>query len=65
MVGLTHEDIDQVFSCVSSHLKKNLVRLIDKSVVGMIAMCIFKYGSKHWTIYCIPCRVSMSIFESE
>ena len=44
MVGHTHEDIDQVFSRVSAHLKKNSVYTLEgEYVVGMLAVCVLNY----------------------
>ena len=50
MIGHTHEDIDQVFSRVSSHLKKNSVYTLEgehKTVASWNAYCLcieFKYA---------------------
>lgn len=38
MVGHTHEDIDQVFSRVSAHLKKNSVYTIDGMINFLVCL---------------------------
>ena len=40
MVGHTHEDIDQVFSCVSAHLKKNPVYTLEGECIKLQLECL-------------------------
>ena len=39
MVGHTHEDIDQMFSCISSHLRRNSIHDLQGNSVKHFGHC--------------------------
>ena len=43
MVGHTHEDIDQMFSCISTYLRKNSIQSMTCKV-GLIDVDLFLRG---------------------
>lgn len=57
MVGYTHEDIDQLFSCISRHLAKINVLTLLELIIGIGRSCspsikasllTFMYDVKQW-----------------